>query len=620
VALATQAPLWTGASAFSPLPGDARTSEQEAILRSVDCISASSCVAEGWYRVAEGEGGAEYPLIATTRTNGVWSAPELVAEQISTGSFFEPEGFSCAAAGACVIAGFYEELSQRLPVVLSEEGSWSQTTERLIAPPEASPFGEDGNLDAVSCAAGGSCTAVGWYENETSETLPMAATQTGGAWPQTAEPVELPEGGVDGELQSVSCSAAGSCVAVGYYESSEATQPMVAVQSGGVWLQAEAVLLPAAAVEGRLNGVSCANGGCTAVGSYANAEDATSPLIETQSGGAWTPLPLALPAGETGELTSVSCPVAGACSSAGSVAAAEVGPRQPIVTEELAGSWEPPALLANPGSEAEGAENRLDSISCPAADLCAAVGDYEVLNGEAPEETFPMTAGSAPTLEAGASAPAGQVGVPYTGQLTAAGGSGAYSWSVSSGALPVGLSLDTNTGVIAGTPTAAGTATLSATVSDPGPPSQTASEQLSITVNAAAVTPPPPKSEAIAKPEATPLLRILGSKLKLAGGKVKLKLACSNAACKGRLKLVAKVAVKVKGRGKGKAKVRRETLVLATGGYSLAAGGKKTFAIKLTAKGRELLSKKAAAGKLKLKLAATVKHGKNVQMTVKLTR
>ena len=72
----------------------------------------------------------------------------------------------------------------------------------------------------------------------------------------------------------------------------------------------------------------------------------------------------------------------------------------------------------------------------------------------------------------------GEVGVVYSAAVTASGGSGGYSWSITSGSLPAGLALSSG-GTISGTPTVAGTSTFTVQVTSGG---STASKQLSITV------------------------------------------------------------------------------------------------------------------------------------------
>ncbi|MDP9194701.1 MAG: ice-binding family protein [Acidobacteriota bacterium] len=62
--------------------------------------------------------------------------------------------------------------------------------------------------------------------------------------------------------------------------------------------------------------------------------------------------------------------------------------------------------------------------------------------------------------------PDGEVGTPYNQLVSASGGTAPYTFSVSSGALPTGLTLNTGSGAITGTPTVAGTFIFSITATD----------------------------------------------------------------------------------------------------------------------------------------------------------
>src|ERR1700730_2257894 len=63
--------------------------------------------------------------------------------------------------------------------------------------------------------------------------------------------------------------------------------------------------------------------------------------------------------------------------------------------------------------------------------------------------------------------PSGTVGVAYSLSLAANGGVAPYSWSVTSGTLPAGLSLGSG-GSLSGTPTAAGQSVFTIAVADSG--------------------------------------------------------------------------------------------------------------------------------------------------------
>ena len=92
----------------------------------------------------------------------------------------------------------------------------------------------------------------------------------------------------------------------------------------------------------------------------------------------------------------------------------------------------------------------------------------------------PLQITSPPTL------PPGSAGAAYSQTLTATGGSPPYSWSVASGSLPAGLSLNQSTGKIAGTPTSSGTFQFSVHVSDGL--SASATKAFSITILATPLT------------------------------------------------------------------------------------------------------------------------------------
>ena len=72
--------------------------------------------------------------------------------------------------------------------------------------------------------------------------------------------------------------------------------------------------------------------------------------------------------------------------------------------------------------------------------------------------------------------------------LQASGGTAPYTWSFVSGNLPAGLSLNTSTGIISGTPTSTGTASFTVGVADSANPAQTKSATLSLVVAPATLT------------------------------------------------------------------------------------------------------------------------------------
>jgi YVTN family beta-propeller protein len=90
------------------------------------------------------------------------------------------------------------------------------------------------------------------------------------------------------------------------------------------------------------------------------------------------------------------------------------------------------------------------------------------------------------TLTLSCPAGTGQVGVVYSSALTASGGVAPYTFSITGGSLPPGLTLNTSTGAITGTPTTAGTDNFTAKVVDSQ--GNTATSSCSIVVSSSALT------------------------------------------------------------------------------------------------------------------------------------
>src|SRR5690349_8436460 len=68
---------------------------------------------------------------------------------------------------------------------------------------------------------------------------------------------------------------------------------------------------------------------------------------------------------------------------------------------------------------------------------------------------FVGVAAAAPNITT-TSLPNGQVGTSYDRTIAVSGAQGSVDWSITSGALPAGLTMNANTGRITGTPTAPG--------------------------------------------------------------------------------------------------------------------------------------------------------------------
>jgi hypothetical protein len=109
------------------------------------------------------------------------------------------------------------------------------------------------------------------------------------------------------------------------------------------------------------------------------------------------------------------------------------------------------ALGVTPPTPGAGAQTVQVSAPAPTAPSFVTVAGFDFIKRFPESLTFSF---SLSVNQVGALPPA-RIGVPYSGSVSASGGSGAYTYEIVNGTLPSGIGLDSNSGVISGTPIAA---------------------------------------------------------------------------------------------------------------------------------------------------------------------
>ena len=121
---------------------------------------------------------------------------------------------SCAAAGTCSAGGYYQD-GQHAFAVNETNGTWGTATQVAAA----LNTGRNAWITSVSCAAPGNCSAGGFYADINGGHA-FVVNETNGTWGKATQVAAnlSPRGG--SAVNSVSCAAAGNCSAGGRYTDS----------------------------------------------------------------------------------------------------------------------------------------------------------------------------------------------------------------------------------------------------------------------------------------------------------------------------------------------------------------------------------------------------------------
>jgi len=334
-------------------------------------------------------GGAPLAVAARAVLGGTWGTamevPGIAA--LNTGGDAYDNWVSCATAGNCSAGGSYTDSSghTQVFVVSQVNGTWGKAIE--IPGTAALNTGGDAYVSSVSCAAAGSCSAGGYYYDSANHGQAFVVSQVNGTWGKAKEVPGTAALNTSGNaaVNSVSCAAAGSCSAGGFYrDSSFHQQAFVVSQVNGTWGKAKEVPGTAAlntSGNAAVNSVSCAAAGsCSAGGDYRDSSGHRQAFVVSQVNGTWgkakeVPGATALNAGGSAAVYSVSCRAAGSCSAGGDYRDSS-GHSQAFVVSQVNGTWGkaievPGAAALNTGGAAQ-----VNSVWCAAAGSCSASGTY----------------------------------------------------------------------------------------------------------------------------------------------------------------------------------------------------------------------------------------------------
>ena len=205
----------------------------------------------------------------SAETNGTWGTAHEVAAALNTGGAAVISSVSCASAGNCSAGGFYTDNSGNAQAfgVSEKNGAWGTAKEI----PGSGTLNKGGQvqIDSVSCAKAGSCSAGGHYLSSSGHSQAFVVTETNGTWGSLQRLAAALNTGHFAGINSVSCATAGNCSAGGFYTPRSGPAPAFAVnQTNGTWGPVQKVAAALNTGGAAINSVSCPSAGHCSAGGY----------------------------------------------------------------------------------------------------------------------------------------------------------------------------------------------------------------------------------------------------------------------------------------------------------------------------------------------------------------
>jgi hypothetical protein len=233
---------------------------------------------------------------------------------------------------------------------------------------------ESDEFTGVSCWSATGCDAVGSNSTAENEIIGLVERWNGTVWEVQSTPKST--GAKEDNLESVSCRSASECEATGYAEVAEEKHITLAERWNGTAWSVQST--PTTKGENsNLVGVSCASASeCVASGFSQPSSGIYAPLAELWNGREWKILTTAtLPKeDEQPRFESISCPSAKDCIAVGGFFSTSMG-SVPLVESYNGSTWTLQSTPSPEGSIGAG----LTGVSCSATSACTAMGGYYIV-------------------------------------------------------------------------------------------------------------------------------------------------------------------------------------------------------------------------------------------------